>query len=296
MFSLLWIPATIVAAALQVGRNAMQRGMMSSSGPWGATLVRFLFGLPFGLLFAAGALVMVPAAAPNWSAAFWISACAGATSQVLATSLLLLSMQRAGFAVGTALQQSSLPFAAITGLLIFQEQVSVISWIGVGIATLGLTILSWPAPDNRRASIAGAIFGLASGLLFGFGLNAFRHAALALENDHPVFAALLLVPIVQAMQSVALLLYLRIRDPQALREVARRWRTSLWAGMYGGLASIGWFVALSLAPAAAVRALGTIETPIAAVAGHRLFRERLRLHQIVAGFTVIAGVVMAALY
>ena len=44
----LWIPATIAAATFQVGRNALQRGVMSSSGPWGATLVRFLFGLPKG--------------------------------------------------------------------------------------------------------------------------------------------------------------------------------------------------------------------------------------------------------
>ena len=40
----LWVPATIAASAFQVGRNALQRGVMASSGPWGATLVRFLFG------------------------------------------------------------------------------------------------------------------------------------------------------------------------------------------------------------------------------------------------------------
>ncbi|MGQ7364003.1 hypothetical protein ACTGU8_11890, partial [Streptococcus suis] len=49
----LWIPVTIAAATFQVGRNALQRGVMSASGPWGATLVRFLFGLPFSLVFVA---------------------------------------------------------------------------------------------------------------------------------------------------------------------------------------------------------------------------------------------------
>ena len=33
------------AAPLQVARNAMQRGLVGDAGPWGATLVRFLFGL-----------------------------------------------------------------------------------------------------------------------------------------------------------------------------------------------------------------------------------------------------------
>ena len=55
MFQLLWIPATIGASFFQVARNALQRGLMPSTGPWGATLVRFLFGLPFSVLFTAAA-------------------------------------------------------------------------------------------------------------------------------------------------------------------------------------------------------------------------------------------------
>jgi hypothetical protein len=33
-------------------RNAAQRSVMGGAGPWGATLVRFLFGLPFAAVFA----------------------------------------------------------------------------------------------------------------------------------------------------------------------------------------------------------------------------------------------------
>ena len=46
---MLWIALTIAAAPLQVARNALQRGLVEEAGPWGATLVRFLFGLPFAL-------------------------------------------------------------------------------------------------------------------------------------------------------------------------------------------------------------------------------------------------------
>ena len=108
MFSLLWIPATIGASFFQVARNALQRGLMPSTGPWGATLVRFLFGLPFSLLFVGGALALTRGVHPAWTIAFWAAAMTGALAQVLATASLLVAMRRAGFAVGTALQQSSL--------------------------------------------------------------------------------------------------------------------------------------------------------------------------------------------
>ena len=49
---MLFIPVTLVAVVLQVARNAMQRSLLPAAGPWGATLVRFLFGLPFSLVAA----------------------------------------------------------------------------------------------------------------------------------------------------------------------------------------------------------------------------------------------------
>jgi len=239
----------------------------------------------------------VPAANPHFSSAFWASAIAGAASQVLATAALLLAMHRAGFAIGTALQQSSLPLAALLGLVVYHDRLSGIAWAGVAITTVGLVILSWPAGETSRpGSGGGAALGLLSGLFFGFALNAFRHSALALDAAHPVFAAIISVTVVQAMQAAALTLILLVRDPAALRAVFRSWRPSLGAGLCGACASSGWFVALALSPAAPVRALGVIEAPIAAIAGHRLFRETLHLKQILAGLGVIVGVVLTSLY
>lgn len=296
-FSALWIPATIAASIFQVGRNALQRGVMGSAGPWGATLVRFLFGLPFSLVLTLVAMLAVPAARPSFGAAFWASAVAGAGSQILATAALLVAMRRAGFAVGTALQQSSLPLAAVIGIAVYHDRLSAIAWGGVIVTTAGLAILTWPSEKAEGGDTAlGAMFGLLSGLLFGFSLNAFRHAALAMEPRHPVFAAILCLSIVQAMQAFALTLILLIVDRKAVAAVLRNWRGSLGAGLCGALASAGWFVALALSPAAPVRALGVIEAPIAALAGHRLFRETVHPKQMLAGLAVIAGIVMTSLW
>ena len=67
MFPFLWIPATVVASIFQVARNGLQRGLASRAGPWGATLVRFLFGLPFSLVFVAVARALTPDAHPNFT-------------------------------------------------------------------------------------------------------------------------------------------------------------------------------------------------------------------------------------
>lgn len=296
MSNVLWVPATIAASVFQVGRNALQRGVMTSSGPWGATLVRFLFGLPFSIAFVLIARAIVPDADPHWTTAFWLSASAGAVTQILATAALLSAMDRAGFAVGTALQQSSLPLAALLGLIVYHDAISGIAWAGVIITTIGLAALAWPSRDQVRVSLSGAMFGLVSGLCFGFSLNAFRHAALALDAPHPVFGAIMSVAVVQAMQTVGLGLFLLWRDPAAISEVLRRWRPSLGAGLCGACASVGWFVALALSPAAPVRALGIVEAPIAAIAGHRLFRETLSPRQVIAGLAVIGGVLLTSLF
>ena len=39
-----------------------------------------------------------------------------------------------------------------------------------------------------------------------------------------------------------------------------------------------------------------IEAPVAAFAGHRLFRETLSPKQVLAGFAVVAGVVLTSLW
>jgi len=52
-YSWLWIPATLCAAAAQAGRNAVQRGLTQTLGTLGATQVRFIYGLPFALVFLA---------------------------------------------------------------------------------------------------------------------------------------------------------------------------------------------------------------------------------------------------
>src|SRR6188472_2144190 len=99
MFSIasLWIPFTVTAALGQVARNAMQRSLTGPLGTWGATNIRFLFGLPFALIFFALTIAFTgdPVAWPI--AAFWPWLLLGALSQIVATGLMLLAMNDNSF-------------------------------------------------------------------------------------------------------------------------------------------------------------------------------------------------------
>lgn len=291
---MLWIILTAAAAPLQVARNALQRGLVGDAGPWGATLVRFLFGLPFALAIFAAVALLTPDASPQLSWRFAVAVAAGAAGQVAATAALLVAMRRSGFAVATFMQQSSLPLAALMGVAV-GDVLSLQAWTGVAATTAGLAVLSWPKAGADKASAHGVLFGLASGLAFGVTLNAYRQAGVALDPTHPIYAATASVCVAQTQQSLGLGVFLAATRPAALRAVIASWRQSLGAGFCGAAASACWFAALAMAPAGAVRAVGVVEAPIAAAAGRRLFKETMTLRQMAGGAITAIGVVMTAL-
>jgi drug/metabolite transporter (DMT)-like permease len=291
---MLWIPITVGAAGLQVARNAFQRGLLTEAGPWGATLVRFLFGLPFAAFFLAIAALVAGPVSPRIGADFWLACLVGAAAQMVATAAMLVSMRRSSFALGTVFQQSSIPLAGLFGLA-FGEPLHALKWLGLALVTVGLMVLGWPRRAAGEKLGSAALLGLVAGAGFALSSNAFRQAALAFDAHAPVFAALASVLAAQTMQSAALAAWLAVRNPIALVTVISRWRESLPAGFFGAAASGLWFTAFALSPAGPVRAVGVVEMPIAALAGRRLFAERLAPWQILILVQIAAGVCLAAL-
>jgi drug/metabolite transporter (DMT)-like permease len=76
-----------------------------------------------------------------------------------------------------------------------------------------------------------------------------------------------------AIQSATLGLYLGVVDRAGARAILAAWRSSLFAGFMGALASQFWFIAFALTDAARVRTLALIEVPMAQVVSLKLFRE-----------------------
>jgi drug/metabolite transporter (DMT)-like permease len=296
MHSFIWIPVTVVGAAFQTARNALQRSLVDDAGPWGATLVRFLFGLPFAIAWAVTAHFIWggPAVALK-TGPFLLYAALGGLSQILATAALLLAMRRSNFAVGAFFQQVSLPTTAIIGYF-FGDTLGLLAVAGVAVTSVGLLVMSWPrlGADGVRDWSA-AQYGVMSGVAFGLSGNAFREASHAINMANPFFAAAAALAVAQAIQTVGLTAFLAMWNRPALNAAMSAWRVSIWAGFCGWAASACTFTALAMAPAALVRVVAVVDMPFAAIASRGVFRERLSVRQTLGALMMAAGVVACAI-
>ena len=117
----LWVFATLLAAAAQTGRNAMQRELTGALGTVGATHVRFLFGFPFALLALAAVLVLTGTELPSPDGTFWPWVIAGAVTQIGATALILALMGARCSVVTMAYTKTEPVQAAVFGLVFFAQ-------------------------------------------------------------------------------------------------------------------------------------------------------------------------------
>jgi uncharacterized membrane protein len=297
----LWIPVTIWAAFAQTLRNAAQRHLTASLGTLGATLVRFLYGLPFAILW----LLVVQAwghfSLPTPDIAFlaWVSI--GAVSQILATALLLKVMTERNFTLGVAYSKSEILQVAVFGFVFLGDAVSLPALIAVLLGTFGVLLLS-PADRQRplRGLLTGwtsrsALYGLASGTGFALSAVGFRGAALSLgDTPFPMAAASTLVA-AQFLQTALLGGWLLARNASVVIKVLRAWRASAFAGFMGAAASAGWFTAMAIEPAAHVRTLGLIELLFSYAISRKLFSERLERRELAGIALLIVGLVVVVL-
>lgn len=289
----LWIPVTIGAAFAQTLRNTAQRHLTGSLGTLGATLVRFLYGLPFAVLWlgVVRGIGGTPLPTPTAPFAGWVLL--GAVCQIAGTVLLLRVMVERNFTLGVAYSKSEIIQVAVFGLAFLGDPVSLIVCVAIALGTLGVLLLS-PADPRRpfRALLVGwtarpALLGLASGTGFGLAAVGYRGAALALSGAPFLLAAAYTLVAAQLLQTALLGAWLLLRDAAVIRAVLRAWRASLFAGFMGAAASGGWFTAMTIEPVAHVRTLGLIELLFSYAVSRRVFRERLSRREL-AGIALLA--------
>jgi drug/metabolite transporter (DMT)-like permease len=297
----LWIAVTLWAAFAQTMRNAAQRHLTAELGTLGATLVRFLYGLPFAALWLALVARVGDYALPEAGGAFAFWVTLGAVSQIVATAFLLATMQERNFALGVAYSKTEIIQVAIFGLVFLGDPVGLATALAVGCGTVGVLLLS-PADKARPlASLAAgwtsraALLGLASGTGFAFAAIGYRGAALALgEATFPIAAAYTLL-VAQTIQTLLLGGWLAWRERTVVRRVFAAWKPSLFAGFMGAAASAGWFTAFAIETAAHVRTLGLAELIFSLAVARRLFREQLTRLELGGMALIAAGVVLITL-
>ena len=290
----LWIPVTLAAALAQTGRNATQRGLTERLGTLGATNVRFLYGLPFACAFLALALWATDSAPLPLTPRALIFTVFGAAAQIAATALMLQAMRNQGFGLVTAWLKVEPVLVALIGWAVLGEALTLPMLAAIAVAVGGVLVMTLKPGQGRSmlSGLAPSALGLAAGLAFGLSAIGFRGAITALPEGSFLIRALTILALTLALQTLALGLWLAVRDRPALTGSLRAFVPSLAAGFLGALASAGWFTGFALTTAANVRTLALVEVIFALLVARLAFGQRASPRQLAGIGILILGVVL----
>jgi drug/metabolite transporter (DMT)-like permease len=290
---MLWAVFTLIAAAAQTARNAMQRELTATLGTVGATHVRFLFGFPFALVFLAGVMMATGASLPRPGLSFWPWIFDGFLAQIAATALMLAAMNDRSFVVTIAYIKTEPVQVALFGFVLLGDKVTPLLALAILIATAGVVVMSLKPGAAQAGGVKPTLLGLVSGGMFGLSAIGYRGAILSLNlADNYVLAATFTLAVGLVLQSILLSAYLALRDPGVLKAIFRAWRPSLFAGFMGALASQFWFLGFAIATAASVRTLALVEVLFAQGISKFIFKQPTTAREAVGIVLVVAGVAL----
>jgi drug/metabolite transporter (DMT)-like permease len=287
---MLWAVFTLIAAAAQTARNAMQRELTASLGTVGATHVRFLFGFPFAILFLIGVMLATGYGWPPIPAVFWPWVVFGAATQIAATATMLSVMGERSFVVSYAYIKTEPVQVALFGFVFLGDHVTPFTGLAIVIATAGVILISLKPGAASASTTRSTLIGLFSGAMFAVSAIGYRGAVLSLGHPNFVLAATFTLTIGLLMQAGLLSLYLVWRDPQVLRNIMRMWKPSMLAGFMGAFASEFWFLAFAIATAASVRTLALVEVLFAQGITRFIFKQPTSPREGVGILLVVIGV------
>ena len=300
----LWVPVVLFAAAAQTVRNTAQRTLTAQIGTLPATLVRFLYGLPFAAIYllAIYGLGDGGQAVPRFTWTYLALIAMGAFFQVAATAALLMAMKERNFAVAVTLSKTEVLQVALFAAMFLHELPTKLALLAMVLATVGVLLLSLP-PRGQIFTLSAwasksSLYGLICGACFALATIGFRGGAVEIAKlgvSSPWLSGAWGVLLAQTMQSIGLGAWIAKTHADGLRPIFKAWRISLLAGSMGAAASLAWFTAYAMQGAAPVRTLGMIEVVFSYLVSRRVFSEKLSVPEKLGMALMMGGLVLICL-
>lgn len=281
---------------MQSVRTAGQKQLTSSLTPMSVTLVRYLFGLPFVIvylliLFGGQSGYEIADAVSN--SRFVLFALLASVAQIIATVLLVKVFSFRNFAVGTSFAKTEAIQTALFALVFFGTALSGVGWLAVLIGFIGILIVSVPT-SGVPWDLKNVLLGTLSGTAFAFTSLWLREASLSLSVD-PLRSAAMTLFFMVSVQTVLCLVYSALKEAGQLLLIRARSGLALFVGLTSALGSIGWFSAMTLANPALVKSVGQVEFIFTLIITTLFFKEKITPREYV-GMTFIVVSVVILLY
>ena len=283
---------------MQAVRTAGQKSLSKHLHAMTCTLVRYLYGLPFALLYwlvvgreQPSLIALLSNALSNSN--FIVYAVIASVAQILATFALIKVFSTRNFAVGTSFAKTEAIQVAIFGSVLYSNHLNGMGWSAVMVGVVGTLILSNFSIGQLRDGAA-ALWGVTSGALFAFTSLFLRQASLALDTN-PVMSAATTLLVMVFIQSSLCAIYIEWKIPDQWKKLKSHQSLSWFVGATSALGSVGWFTAMSLQNPALVKTLGQVEFFITVAITTFVFHEKIKMKEWL-GMMFIVGSVVLILY
>ncbi|NMJ44409.1 EamA family transporter [Roseomonas sp. JC162] len=297
----IWVGATILAGLFQTWRTALQQKLRGQLSVNAAAVVRYLYGVPVGMLFVALYLTLIGGSlsSPSWTYALYCAL--GGLGQIIGTNLLIMSFGHRGFAVGTAYSKTEAVQAAFIALIFLGESFAPLAWLGIAVSVGGTLYLSLAGRVTSAREVLAAtmqpsaIYGLGAGFAFALCALAIRAATQTLDGPDATLRALETLVVINMMQTVMQGGWLVATERSSIPQLFSTWRSSAQVGALSACGSACWFTGFAYAPVALVRAVGQVEILFTLLFSRFFLRERMKRTDVIGALTVVAGVVLVLL-
>ena len=294
-----WIIVAISGAFFQNLRSTLQKKLNQKVSTIASTYVRFAFALPFGtILFFLyfQDLNVIPEILSQKK--FIFNVLLGSIFQIIFTFVLLYLFRFANFVVGTSLSKTEVIQVAIFEYLIIGDKLNKFGITGIIVSTIGVIILSIKDLSLFLKNLFSktTLIGLSAGLFLGLSVVYFRAAALTLENFSNNFEkAIATLFFGLVIQTTLVTIYLIIFEKSQFKKLYENKYECLIAGFAGFLATLSWFYAFTLIQSSFVRAVGQIELLFSYVSSKYMFKEKVKITEILGIIIFVVGVLILLL-
>ena len=241
-------------------------------------MVRFLFGLPFGLLYLWILNTCRTETFPEISLEFIAYSATAGAGQIIGTALLVYLFSLRNFAVGTAYARTEAFLTAIVGALLFGEAIIIYGWGAILISVAGVVLITVAKTGIKGGQLLtlladkSAWIGIICGLFFAIASLTMRKASLMLGMDDFLFRAALTMSFMLTMQTVAMCLFVLVTNPSQYLIIWRNLKVCLLVGITSVTGTIGWATAFTLEQAAYVKSLAQVEFIFSLAASYWFFK------------------------
>ncbi len=287
-----WIFFTVMAAFMQAWRNAFQKQLSLTVDVYGVTLARFIFGLPFAIVYIFILYLQQPLSTHvEFTSRYWLYVIIAGMSQIAATALMVRLFKQKNYAIGVGLAKSEAILAAMIAVAVLHEKLTVLGWFGVMLGGIAVFLLS-NGKQKQAISLQTLTIGIGSGLCFAITSLLVREASLELTNLPYLHRAAWVLLSIIGFQCLSMLLFLIVFSRKTLLAMWQKIGLTFKVSVCSFLASLGWFTAMSMQSVAIVKTLGQIEILFSLLISVYFFKEKLAKTEHIGLFLVVIAAIL----